>query len=75
MTRLLEQAIEKIQALPDEMQDQVARMLLAYAGDDEPMIELTPDEEADLIAAQAEIARGEIATPAEVEAMLSKYRG
>ena len=35
MTALLEQALEKVQALPDEMQDQAARMLLAYAGGDE----------------------------------------
>ena len=74
MTKLLEQAIEKLQALPDEMQDEAARMLHAYAGSDEPVVELTPDEEADLIEAQAEIARGEIATPAEVEAVLAKYR-
>jgi hypothetical protein len=74
MTKLLEQAFEKVQALPDEMQDQAARILLAYAVGGEQMIELTPDEEADLLAAQAEIARGEIATPTEVEAVLSKYR-
>jgi hypothetical protein len=56
------------------MQDQAARMLLAYAGDEEPVIELTPEEEADLIEAQAEVARGEVASPAEVDAVLSKYR-
>jgi hypothetical protein len=49
-------------------------MLLAYAGDEEPVIELTPEEEADLIEAQAEVARGEVASPAEVDAVLSKYR-
>jgi hypothetical protein len=74
MIRLLEQALEKVRALPDEMQEQAARMLLVYAGGDEPMIVLTPEEEADLVEAQAEIARGEIASPAEVEAVLSKYR-
>jgi hypothetical protein len=74
MTTLLEQALEKVQALPDEMQDQAARMLLAYAGGDEAVIELTAEEEADLIEAQAEVARGEIASPAEVEAELSRYR-
>ena len=74
MTKLLEQAVEKVQALPPEMQDQAARMLLVYAGDEEPVIELTPEEEADLIEAQAEMARGEFATEAEVQAVLSKYR-
>ena len=74
MTTLLEQALEKVQALPDEMQDQAARMLLAYAGGEEPVIELTAEEEADLIEAKAEVARGEIASPAEVEVVLSRYR-
>ncbi len=74
MTKLLELALEKVQALPPEMQDQAARMLLIYAGDDAPIAELTPEEEADLIEAKAEVARGELASEAEVEAALSKYR-
>ena len=74
MTKLLEQAIEKVQGLPAEMQEQAARMLLIYAGDDETVIALTPEEEADLIEAQAEMARGEFASDAEVQAVLSKYR-
>ena len=74
MTRLLERALEKVQALPDEMQDQAARILLAYAGGDEPALELTREEEADLVEAQADVARGQVATSADVEAVLSKYR-
>ena len=74
MTKLLEQALEKVQALPLEMQDQAARMLLAYAGDEEPTLALTPEEEADLMEAQAEMARGEFATDAEVGAVFAKYR-
>ena len=74
MTKLLEQAFEKVQALPHDMQDQAARMLLAYAGDEEPILELTAEEEADLLEAQAEMARGEFATDAEVQAVFAKYR-
>ncbi len=74
MTKLLEQAVEQVQSLPLEMQDQAARILLAYAGDEEPILELTPEEEADLIEAQSEMQRGEFATAAEVEAVLAKYR-
>jgi hypothetical protein len=47
---------------------------VAYAGDEAPTIELTPEEEADLIEAPAEVARGEIASEAEVSSALSKYR-
>ena len=74
MTKLLDQAVQKLQTLPPDMQDQAARLLLAYAGEDEGFIELTPEEEADLIEAQAEMARGEFATEAEVQAVLSKFR-
>lgn len=62
-----------MQALPPEMQEQAARMLLAYAGDEEPVVKLTP-EEGDLIEARAEMRRGEFATAAEVEAVFAKYR-
>lgn len=74
MTELLKQAIEKLQALPVDTQDQAARMLLAYAGDEELVIELTQEDEANLTEAQAEIARGEFASDAEVEAVFSKFR-
>ena len=74
MTKLLEEAFRKAQTLSADMQDQVARMLLIYAGDDEVMAELAAEEEADLIEAKAEVARREVATPSEVEAVLSKYR-
>jgi hypothetical protein len=36
VTKLLDQAVEKVHALPAEMQDEAARMLLAYAGDEAP---------------------------------------
>ena len=74
MTKLLEQAVSAARNLPTEMQDDIARMMLSYAGDDERVIELSPEEEADLIEAQAEMARGEFATETEVQTILSKYR-
>ena len=74
MTKLLDQAVEKVQALPAEMQDQAARMLLVYAGGEEPMIELTREEEADLVEALAEMAHREFASEDRVDAVLSKYR-
>ena len=74
MTELLEQAVKTARALPPEMQDEIARMVLAYAMHDPSIYRLTPEEEADLSEAEAEIGRGEIATPDEVEAVFSKYR-
>ena len=66
MARLLEQAVATVSALPDEVQDEVARMLLKFAGVEQPPIRLTPEEEADLAEADAEIKRGEYATDEEV---------
>ena len=74
MTELLEQAIERMRALPPEEQDDIARVLLRLAGDSETIYRLTAEEQADLVEADAEIARGELATEAEVDAAFSKYR-
>lgn len=63
-----------MRALPPEAQDDFARVLLRLAGDSETAYDLTAEEEADLSEADAEIARGELATGAEVEAVFSKYR-
>ncbi len=73
MTRLLEQAVATVAALPDYVQDEVAYMLLNFAGIEQPIYELTPEEHADLAEAEAEAARGEFATDDEVRAMWAKY--
>jgi hypothetical protein len=73
VTRLLEQAFDKVSTLPDAQQDELARIMLQLAGVDQPPIQLTPEEEADLAEADAEIARGELATAEEVRAMWAKH--
>jgi hypothetical protein len=73
MTRLLEQAIKAVSGLPYEVQDEAARLFLALAGIEQPPIQLTPDEDADLAEADAEIARGELATDDQVRAMWAKH--
>lgn len=73
MTDLLDRAIARTRSLPPEMQDEVARMLLLYAGESELFIQLTPEEEADLAEAEAEVDRGEFATDEEVRAVFAKY--
>ena len=75
MTDLLDRAIARVRALPQDAQDEAARMLLLFAGEEGPIIQLTPEEEADLREADAEIARGEFATEEEMEAILARYRG
>lgn len=73
MTRLLEQAVEAVSTLPDDVQDDLARILLQFAGVEQPPYILTPEEEADLDASMAEAERGEFATDEEVRAMWTKH--
>jgi hypothetical protein len=62
MTKLLEHAVDSVRALPPEVQDELARLLLQVAGEEQPDIQLTAEECADITDADAEIARGEFAT-------------
>lgn len=73
MTRLLEEAFSKVSGLPDSEQDELARALLELAGVGQPPIQLTAAEEADLAEADAEIARGELASADEVRAVWAKH--
>jgi hypothetical protein len=72
MTKLLEHAVDSVRALPPEVQDELARLLLQVAGEEQPVIQLTAEERADLIEADAEIARGEFATDEQIRLMLAK---
>ncbi len=73
MTRLLEQAVEAVSALPDDAQDDLARILLQLAGIDQPAYELTPEEAADIDASLTEAERGEFASDEEVRAVWAKH--
>jgi len=73
MTRLLEQAVKAVSVLPDDVQDDLARMLLQLAGANQPPYELTAEEAANVDASVAEAERGEFATDEEVRAMWAKH--
>lgn len=73
MTKLLDRAIEQAKDLPADMQDEIAGFLLRYMGKDEPVYQLTPEEESDIDEALAEAERGELATEEDVRAVWAKY--
>jgi predicted transcriptional regulator len=73
MTRLLEQAVATVSTFPDDVQDELAHLLLQCVGAEPPISALTADEEAELDASLAEEERGEFATDAEVRAMWAKH--
>lgn len=73
MTDLLGKAVATARSLSPEMQDEIARVVLALAGNDGDVYQLTPEEEAEQDEADAEEARGEYATDEEVRAIWAKH--
>lgn len=69
---MLEQAVEAVRVLPDDVQGDLARMLLQLGGVEQPPYELTPEEAADIDASLAQAERGEFATDEDVHAMWAK---
>jgi predicted transcriptional regulator len=72
MTKLLEQAVETVRGLPPEIQDELARMLLQLAGEAQPLLQLSPEEEASLDESLAQADSGEFATDEQVQAIWAK---
>lgn len=72
MTELLDYAIETVRTLPSQVQDDLARTLLQLAGREAPIYRLSAEERADLAEADEEIARGDLASDAEVKAFWTK---
>jgi len=73
MTKLLEQAVETARTLPPSMQDDVARLLLQFLGQEQPVIQLTPEEVESFAESRAQAARREFATDEQVRAVWAKY--
>jgi hypothetical protein len=73
MTKLLDHAVEAVRRLPAETQDELAGVLLQLAGEDQPAIDLTAEEEAAVRRSRAAAARGEFATDAQVRAVWAKH--
>ena len=65
MTALLNQAVDALRTLPVARQDELARLLLALIDDD---ASLSADEKAAIDEAEAQLARGERTTHAQMRA-------
>ena len=73
MTELLERALETARGLPPAAQDDIARLVLQLAADEEPPVVLTGDERAAIVRSKAAAARGEFATDEQVRAVWAKH--
>ena len=72
MTDLLERAMIAARDLPNAMQDEIARMMLDFAGEVAP-IALTLEERSDLDASDEEVLRGEFATDEQMRSIWAKH--
>jgi len=74
MTKLLEQAFDAVRILSANEQDDIARIILQFAGkDDGAPTELSPDERRALDGSKAAAARGEFASDEQVRAICAKH--
>jgi len=74
MIKVLEQAIEKVKALPQERQEYAAEVLEQIAEAGEGPYRLSADERRLVREGLAELDRGEVASEAQVRAVYDKYR-
>jgi hypothetical protein len=75
MTKLLDKALEAVRVLPPDIQDDIARIVLELAGnqDAEP-VALSPDERAAIADSKTAANRGEFATDEQVRAVWAKHQ-
>ena len=73
MTKLLEKAVATVRTLPAEMQDDLARMLLQLAGEDQPVLQLSAEEAISFDESLAQAERGEFATDEQVRTVWAKH--
>ena len=73
MTKLLQQALEKVRRLPADSQDEIARAMLTLAGDEGEPEEIDPAHLPDVLESLAQAKRREFATDAEIEAAFRRF--
>lgn len=74
MTKLLDQAVEAARGLSPDAQDDIARVMLRLAGEEEDApVRLTRAEREAIAVSKAAAARGDFATEADVRAVWRKH--
>jgi hypothetical protein len=73
MTKLLERALEAVLRLPADTQDEIARAMLALAGDEGEPEPIDPAHLPDVLESLAQAKRHQFATDSEVEAAFRRF--
>ena len=55
------------------MQNEIARVMLLFAGDEQPMVELTDEDDRALALSETAAARGDFASDVDVRAVWAKH--
>ena len=74
MNALLNRALGVVLTLPAEDQDDIARAMLALAGEDGPVEDIAPEHLDAVLEGLRQVEEGCFATPAEVEAVFARSR-
>lgn len=75
-TELMQRALMATETMSPDMQDEAARLVLAVAGwsfDDQPLAEVSDEDQRALQAGLDAIERGEIATPDDVREVWTRH--
>lgn len=73
MTELLERAVKATRNLPATLQDDIARVMLALAGEEQPLVQLTPEEELSFAESLAQASGREFASEEQIRAIWAKH--
>jgi hypothetical protein len=73
MTKLLDRALEAVQRLPADTQDEIARAMLTLAGDQSEPEAIDPAHLPDVLESLAQAKRRQFATDAEVEVAFRRF--
>jgi DNA-binding TFAR19-related protein (PDSD5 family) len=73
MTKLPEKALEAVRQLPPDSQDEIARVMLALAGDERESEEIDPTHLPDVLESLAQAKRREFASDTELKAEFRRF--
>ena len=72
MLKSLERAVAEAERLSPEMQDDLARMMMLYTGVEQPLAELTVEQEAAVLRSREAARLGQFATEDELRSIWAK---
>jgi hypothetical protein len=73
MTTLFDHAVDAVRSLSPEAQDDLGRLLLQLAGEEQPGLELSDAEAGSFETSLGQASRGERATDEQIRAVWAKY--